>query len=86
MCSLNIDELTICYKYNLNNQIIFWILAVKTLYTLFIRLILSLIIAYLVGLFFFKEGQMIKTVGLAGVMLVLAYLFEYTKKQDGSGS
>ena len=57
----------------------------KTLYTFLIHLILSIIIAYVVGLFFFKGAQLIKIMGLAGVMLVLAYLFEYTKKQEGSG-
>jgi maltodextrin utilization protein YvdJ len=57
----------------------------KTLHTFLVRLILSLIFAYIVGLVFFKGVQLIKVMGLAGVMLVLAYLFEYTKKREGNG-
>jgi hypothetical protein len=48
----------------------------------FLRLILSVFLAFLIGRFFFQGGFVVKSLGLAAVMLSLAYLFEYTKKRD----
>ena len=48
----------------------------------FLRLGLSLLLAFLIGRFFFQGGSMGKILALAGSMFVLAYLFEYTKKRD----
>ena len=49
---------------------------------LFIRIILAIVIAFVIGGFFFKEISVIKVGLLAVVMLGFAYLFEYTKKRD----
>ncbi|MFC1822499.1 hypothetical protein ACFL9T_07310 [Thermodesulfobacteriota bacterium] len=47
-----------------------------------IRLVVSLIIAFFIGHFFFQGFSLLKILGLAGAMLVLAYLFEFTRKRD----
>lgn len=49
---------------------------------LFIRIILAILLAFVIGRFFFKEISVIKVGLLAVVMLGFAYLFEYTKKRD----
>lgn len=54
----------------------------RSLYILLIRLILSMLLAWLIGSFFFKEALMIKIISLGLCMFGLAYLFEYTKKRD----
>jgi len=50
-----------------------------------IRLVLAILIAWLIGRFFFPGMSLLKTAVLAAVLLGLAYLFEYTKKRDGGG-
>jgi uncharacterized membrane protein len=47
-----------------------------------IRLILSVICAFLVSRFFFQKLAVIKVFGLALILLGLAYLFEYLRKRD----
>ena len=47
-----------------------------------VRIILAIMLAFVIGRFFFDEITVIKVGLLAGVMLVFAYLFEYTKKRD----
>lgn len=47
-----------------------------------LRLILSIVMASALSLLFFRTIQPFKTSLLAAIMLVLAYLFEYTKKRD----
>ena len=54
----------------------------KYLYTFLLRLVLSIILAYIISIFFFKGLHPLRTSLLAAVMLVLAYLFEYTKKRN----
>ena len=49
---------------------------------LFIRIILAIVIAFVIGRFFFKDISVMKVGLLAVVMLGFAYLFEYTKKRD----
>ena len=49
---------------------------------LFIRIILAIVIAFVIGRFFFKDISIMKVGLLAVVMLGFAYLFEYTKKRD----
>ena len=49
-----------------------------------LRLILSIVIAVVISLFFFEGIRLFKTSLLALIMLVLAYLFEYTKSRDRS--
>lgn len=55
----------------------------KSIYTFLIRVVLSGVLAVIIGHFFFKDITNTRTLGLAFVLLVLAYLFEYTKKRDG---
>ena len=47
-----------------------------------VRLILSIIISSVIGVFFFEGNPLIKTACLAGGMLVFAYLFEFTRKRE----
>jgi hypothetical protein len=49
---------------------------------LIIRLILSVIIAFLIGRFFFQKASTLKTAGLAAALLGLAYLFEHIRKRN----
>jgi len=51
----------------------------------FIRLILSVLLAFVISRFFFQGMAVIKIFGLAGIMFGLAYLFQYTKKRDMGG-
>jgi uncharacterized membrane protein YcaP (DUF421 family) len=50
-----------------------------------LRLLISIIIASAISVFFFKGIQLFKTSLLILVMLALAYLFEYSKKKDKKG-
>jgi len=38
--------------------------------------------AYIINLLFFNGINLLKISLLAGIMLVLAYIFEYTRKRD----
>lgn len=49
---------------------------------IFLRIILAIMLAFVIGRFFFEQMTVIKVGLLAGVMLGFAYLFEYTKKRD----
>ena len=49
---------------------------------LLLRLVLSILLAFLIGRFFFHGAFIVKSLALAAVMVVLAYLFESTKKSD----
>ncbi len=51
--------------------------------TFILRLVLSVLLAGIISWLFFKSIQPLKTSILAIIMLILAYLFEYTKKRDG---
>jgi len=50
-----------------------------------IRLGVSIILAFLLGRFFFQGASLYKILGLAAIMLILAYLFEFTKRKDREG-
>jgi uncharacterized membrane protein len=50
-----------------------------------IRLVLSIVFAFLISRFFFPNGPLFKVFGLALVMLGLAYFFEYRRKRDRRG-
>ena len=55
-------------------------------YSIFlIRLVVSIIVAFLITRLFFQGASMVKILGLAAVMLILAYLFEFTKRKDKKG-
>ena len=47
-----------------------------------LRLLISIIIASAISIFFFKGIQLVKTSFLTLIMLALAYLFEYTQRKD----
>ena len=57
----------------------------KQFYIFLMRLMLAVVMASIISLFFFNGIHLLKTSLLAGVMLLLAYLFEYTKKRDAGG-
>jgi len=48
---------------------------------LLLRLILSVLIAFLIGRFFFEQMLLYKVLGLAAVLFGLAYLLEYFRKR-----
>lgn len=50
-----------------------------------IRLVVSIILAFLIGRLFFQGASMYKIFGLAAIMLVLAYLFQFTRRKDREG-
>jgi hypothetical protein len=60
------------------NIVLFW----ERDLILFIRIILAIVIAFVIGRFFFENMTVVKVGLLALVMLGFAYLFEYTKKRD----
>jgi maltodextrin utilization protein YvdJ len=47
-----------------------------------IRLLLSTLLAVLIGRFFFDPMTAFKVAGLTLVMLALAYIFEYLRQRD----
>ena len=47
-----------------------------------IRLILSVLFAFLVGHFFFNNPPLIKVLGLAAILLGLSYLLLYARQRD----
>jgi hypothetical protein len=51
----------------------------------FLRLVLSVLLAFLIGRFFFQGASIVKILAFAAVMFALAYLFEYTRKRDKEG-
>jgi uncharacterized membrane protein YuzA (DUF378 family) len=42
-------------------------------------------LAFLISRFFFQGASMVKILGLAAIMLILAYLFEFTKRKERKG-
>lgn len=52
-------------------------------YSIFlIRLVVSVVLAFLISRLFFQGTSLVKILGLAAIMLILAYLFEYTRRKD----
>jgi hypothetical protein len=52
-------------------------------YSIFlIRLVVSVILAFLICRLFFQGASIVKILAFAAVMLILAYLFEFTKRKD----
>ena len=49
---------------------------------LLIRAALSMFLAFVISRFFFHGWGWLKIIGLAVIMFILAYLFEYTRKRD----
>jgi len=54
----------------------------RYLFIFLLRLATSSIIACIISIFFFNGIHLFKTSLLALIMIVLAYLFEYTGKRD----
>jgi hypothetical protein len=55
-------------------------------YSIFlIRLVVSVVLAFLISRLFFQGTSLVKILGLAAIMLILAYLFEYTRRKDRKG-
>ena len=55
-------------------------------YSIFlIRLVVSIVLAFLISRLFFQGASLVKILGLAAIMLILAYLFEYTRRKDRKG-
>jgi Flp pilus assembly protein TadB len=52
----------------------------------FIRLVLSIMFAFLLSRFFFHNMPMIKVFGLAIIMLGLAYVIEFLRKRNRTDS
>jgi hypothetical protein len=53
-----------------------------SLYIVLLRIIIAIALAFVISLLFFKGISIIKIFGLAAIMFVLAYLFEFTRKRD----
>ena len=53
-----------------------------SLYIVLLRIFFSIALAFVISLLFFKGILIIKIFGLAAIMFVLAYLFEFTRKRD----
>ena len=53
---------------------------------LLLRVFLSVVLAFILTRIFFQGASIIKTFVLALVLLIFAYLFEYTRKKDEGGS
>lgn len=51
-------------------------------YRFLIRLGLSITLAFILSLLFFEGVRLVRVSVLAIIMLVLAYLFEYTRKRE----
>ncbi|RLB39893.1 MAG: hypothetical protein DRH12_10865 [Deltaproteobacteria bacterium] len=51
-----------------------------------LRALLSGLFAFFICRFFFKQAPALGIAGLAILMLVLSYLFEYVRKRDQGGS
>jgi hypothetical protein len=49
-----------------------------------IRLGLAVVLAYFICRVFFEGASALRVVSLAAAMLLLAYLFEFTKKRGGT--
>lgn len=54
----------------------------RDLYIFLLRLLLSVVAASVISIFFFEGIRLFKTSLLAGIMMALAYLFEYARKRD----
>lgn len=54
----------------------------KYIYILVIRIVLSIGVASIISFFFFNGIHHIKTPLLAGILLILAYLFEYSRRKE----
>ncbi|MGD8228235.1 MAG: hypothetical protein PVH82_03495 [Desulfobacteraceae bacterium] len=50
-----------------------------------IRLVVSLMLAFLISRLFFQGASVLKILGFAAIMLILAYLFEFTRRKDRKG-
>ena len=56
----------------------------RGLYIFLMRLILAVVLAYFISRIFFEGASALRVIALAATMLLLAYLFEYTKRKGGT--
>jgi len=56
----------------------------RGLYIFMMRMVLAVLLAFFIGRIFFESASTLRVIALAAIMLVLAYLFEYTKKKGGT--
>ena len=54
----------------------------KSLYILVIRIVISIGVASIISIFFFKGIHYMKTPLLAGALVILAYMFESSRKKE----
>jgi hypothetical protein len=54
------------------------------LYIFLMRMVLAVLLAYFICRIFFEGASALRMIALAVTMLVLAYLFEYTKRKGGT--
>jgi len=58
--------------------------AMNRIYILLMRAVLAVLLAYFLCRIFFEGASALRVIALAAIMLVLAYLFEYTKRKGGT--
>ncbi|MFZ7113641.1 MAG: hypothetical protein ACOWYE_18325 [Desulfatiglandales bacterium] len=51
-------------------------------YIFIVRVVVSIVMAFFICRFFFPGQPLYRVLGLAAIMLGLAYLFQYTRKRD----
>jgi hypothetical protein len=56
----------------------------RKLYILLMRMVLAVLLAYFIVRIFFEGASALRVIGLAAIMLLLAYLFEYTRRKRGT--
>ncbi|MBW1764707.1 MAG: hypothetical protein JRJ23_08210 [Deltaproteobacteria bacterium] len=57
----------------------------KYLYVFILRFVLSVVLAAVISRLFWGWLPLGRVLGFAAILLVLAYLFEYTREKDKSG-
>jgi hypothetical protein len=58
----------------------------RGLYLFLMRSVLAAVFAFAICRIFFPGASPLRVTALAAAMLVLAYLFEYTKRKDRGGT
>jgi hypothetical protein len=56
----------------------------RGLYIFLMRLVLAVALAYFICRVFFEGASALRVIALSATMLLLAYLFEYTKRKGGT--
>jgi hypothetical protein len=56
----------------------------RRIHIFLLRLVLAVVLAYFICRIFFEGASASRMIALAAIMLLLAYLFEYTKRKGGT--